>query len=265
MLLTCGERGRGRERRPLVGTARRRRAEPRRAALAEARPGLRALSRSPARRPPRYRAAVPTGGRRSRACAPPRRPEVYTFSGHHFLMGQTACERMAPEGVGWGAAGSRGAASRGGRRRRFRAGRTSPGLVATAFPGLPGAMPAGGRRSAVARALFGRQCAVRSPALPAHPPSPRLDKIPGPTGWETDGTIAGGQFSRWGPARPVGVSPPRSGAALTPNLPPELLDFLSRYPEIGRRDRRPRSPAGRRALRTPPHRPQPHPAGGDAA
>ena len=56
------------------------------------------------------------------------------LSGHHFFMGQTACERMAPEGVRWGAAGSRGAASRGGRRRRFRAGRTSPGLVAT--PGI---------------------------------------------------------------------------------------------------------------------------------
>ncbi len=63
----------------------------------------------------RLRRAVPTGG-------------LY-LSGHHFFMGQTACERMAPEGVRWGAAGSRGAASRGGRRRRFRAGRTSSGLV----------------------------------------------------------------------------------------------------------------------------------------
>ena len=189
--------------------------------LPEARPGLRALSRSPARRPPRYRAAVPTGSRRSRACAP------------LWLLGIRRD-------------GSHPAVRRSSRSLRYRA-----------------AVPTGGRRSRACAPL--RRSEHVLPALPAHPPSPRLDKIPGPTGWETDGTIAGGQFSRWGPARPVGVSPPRSGAALTPNLPPEFLDFLSRYPEIGRRDRRPGSPAGRRALRTPPHRPQPHPAGGDAA
>ena len=79
------------------------------------------------------RAAVPTGG-------------LY-LSGHHFFMGQTACERMAPEGVGWGAAGSRGAASRGGRRRRFRAGRTSPGLVAI-FPRGKPIFPASGHETA---------------------------------------------------------------------------------------------------------------------
>ena len=79
------------------------------------------------------RAAVPTGG-------------LY-LSGHHFFMGQTACERMAPEGVRWGAAGSRGAASRGGRRRRFRAGRTSPGLVAT-FPRGKPIFPASGHETA---------------------------------------------------------------------------------------------------------------------
>ena len=69
------------------------------------------------------------------------------LSGHHFFMGQTACERMAPEGVRWGAAGSRGAASRGGRRRRFRAGRTSPGLVAT-FPRGKPIFPASGHETA---------------------------------------------------------------------------------------------------------------------
>ena len=79
------------------------------------------------------RAAMPTGG-------------LY-LSGHHFFMGQTACERMAPEGVRWGAAGSRGAASRGGRRRRFRAGRTSPGLVAT-FPRGKPIFPASGHETA---------------------------------------------------------------------------------------------------------------------
>ena len=36
----------------------------------------------------------------------------------HIFMGQTPCERMAPDGVRWGAAGSREAVSRGGRRRR---------------------------------------------------------------------------------------------------------------------------------------------------
>ena len=81
----------------------------------------------------RLRRAVPTGG-------------LY-LSGHHFFMGQTACERMAPEGVRWGAAGSRGAASRGGRRRRFRAGRTSPGLVAT-FPRGKPIFPASGHETA---------------------------------------------------------------------------------------------------------------------
>ena len=81
----------------------------------------------------RLRRAVPTGG-------------LY-LSGHHFFMGQTACERMAPAGVGWGAAGSRGAASRGGRRRRFRAGRTSPGLVAT-FPRGKPIFPASGHETA---------------------------------------------------------------------------------------------------------------------
>ncbi len=91
----------------------------------------------------RLRRAVPTGGRRSkpspRSFSVGRTPSAHLrravptgglyLSGHHFFMGQTACERMAPEGVRWGAAGSRGAASRGGRRRRFRAGRTSSGLV----------------------------------------------------------------------------------------------------------------------------------------
>ena len=83
--------------------------------------------------PAALRAAVPTGG-------------LY-LSGHHFFMGQTACERMAPAGVRWGAAGSRGAASRGGRRRRFRAGRTSPGLVAT-FPRGKPIFPASGHETA---------------------------------------------------------------------------------------------------------------------
>ena len=77
---------------------------------------------------------------------PSRGASLY-LSGHHFFMGQTACERMAPEGVRWGAAGSRGAASRGGRRRRFRAGRTSPGLVAT-FPRGKPIFPASGHETA---------------------------------------------------------------------------------------------------------------------
>ena len=69
------------------------------------------------------------------------------LSGHHFFMGQTPCERMAPAGVRWGAAGSREAASRGGRRRRFRAGRTSHGLVAT-FPRAKPIFPASGHETA---------------------------------------------------------------------------------------------------------------------
>ena len=83
--------------------------------------------------PAALRAAVPTGG-------------LY-LSGHHFFMGQTPCERMAPAGVRWGAAGSREAASRGGRRRRFRAGRTSHGLVAT-FPRAKPIFPASGHETA---------------------------------------------------------------------------------------------------------------------
>ena len=84
--------------------------------------------------------------RRSPRCAGRCRPEVYTFSGITF-HGETPCERKAPDGVRWGAAGSREAVSRGGRRRRFRAGRTSHGLV-VAFPRAKPIFPASGHETA---------------------------------------------------------------------------------------------------------------------
>ena len=99
----------------------------------EPRPDLPAGKESSDEPPAALRAAVPTRG-------------LY-LSGHHFFMGQTPCERMAPAGVRWGAAGSREAASRGGRRRRFRAGRTSHGLVAT-FPRAKPIFPASGHETA---------------------------------------------------------------------------------------------------------------------
>ena len=104
--------GQARERRPLVGTARRRRAAGRTPSSGVVRLSAGTPAFSVIRAAGWYtpfaalRAAVPTRG-------------LY-LSGHHFFMGQTPCERKAPAGVRWGAAGSREAASRGGRRRRFR-------------------------------------------------------------------------------------------------------------------------------------------------
>ena len=82
------------------------------------------------------------------------------LSGHYIFMGQTPCERMAPDGVRWGAAGSREAVSRGGRRRRFRAGRTSHGLVAT-FPRAKPIFPASGHEQRLKARL--RDTGIRLP------------------------------------------------------------------------------------------------------
>ena len=106
-----------------------------------------AVARHPALREMRQEESHPDGWSLRRRGPPGRCADQRSIPFRASLFhGQTPCERMAPAGVRWGAAGSREAASRR-KAAKVRAGRTSHGLVAT-FPRAKPIFPASGHETA---------------------------------------------------------------------------------------------------------------------